>query len=254
MPKLGERTAKRIEIVCLKCGKSFIRTEGHAKGVKFCSNSCKFSYLMSKKDQRGEKNASWRGGRTEKVCTQCGETFKDYHRKNGRERLFCSRKCSGDAKTKERVKTNCLKCGKEMFVRGVTIKAGWGKFCSRSCATLHREFWKEQTGEKHHLWKGGITPENNAARSCQKTTNWRKAVFTRDGFKCILCGSDKPRIHAHHIIPFSKSKKLRYDTENGVALCVECHQLFHPGITLTDYSKYFGGTYTGPYIQQMAGA
>jgi 5-methylcytosine-specific restriction endonuclease McrA len=52
---------------------------------------------------------------------------------------------------------------------------------------------------------------------------WRKAVFTRDNFKCQKCGSEE-NLEAHHIKPFSAAPELMYVVENGLTLCAECHK------------------------------
>jgi hypothetical protein len=60
---------------------------------------------------------------------------------------------------------------------------------------------------------------------------WRMAVFQRDGFLCVDCGSKK-NLNAHHIIPWSKTEKgspLRFDVNNGVTLCKVCHLKAHGG-------------------------
>ena len=52
---------------------------------------------------------------------------------------------------------------------------------------------------------------------------WSKVVRNRAGNKCEYCGSTK-KVQAHHIIPRTKWA-LRYDLENGIALCYRHH--FH---------------------------
>ena len=78
-------------------------------------------------------------------------------------------------------------------------------------------------------WKGGITPLNKQIRMSFEFKQWRKAVFKRDEYKCILCGypskgTRPPDIHADHIKPFAKYPELRLDIANGRTLCVPCHK------------------------------
>lgn len=56
-------------------------------------------------------------------------------------------------------------------------------------------------------------------KTCDKL--WTKKILERAGGKCEKCGKDK-YIQAHHIIPRT-CWPLRYDLENGVALCVRHH-------------------------------
>lgn len=67
-------------------------------------------------------------------------------------------------------------------------------------------------------------------------TNWRKSVFARDGYKCVVC-QEQGYLEAHHIIKLSVLLKdngiTNYDEAiacqplwevgNGVTLCRSCH-------------------------------
>jgi transcription elongation factor Elf1 len=57
---------------------------------------------------------------------------------------------------------------------------------------------------------------------CWKYKQWKKQVLERDGYKCMRCGSDY-FVNAHHIKPWRKHPALRFDIENGMALCGACH-------------------------------
>jgi len=54
--------------------------------------------------------------------------------------------------------------------------------------------------------------------------DWRKRIYKRDKFKCQMprCKS-KFRLQAHHIRKWSSASALRYDVDNGITLCRECH-------------------------------
>lgn len=59
--------------------------------------------------------------------------------------------------------------------------------------------------------------------------DWRTKVYKRDKFSCQFpksrtkCGK-KRRLQAHHIKKWSKAAILRYDVDNGITLCRECHE------------------------------
>lgn len=55
---------------------------------------------------------------------------------------------------------------------------------------------------------------------------WRKAVFVRDKYKCVVCSSNF-KIQAHHIHNWASFPALRYIKHNGVTLCKKCHDQFH---------------------------
>lgn len=143
----------------------------------------------------------------------------------------------------ERIKSNCLKCGVDMMVMPCKIKSGRGKFCSNKCYYS----WKSinAVGEKSNRWKGGINKILSGVRTLKAYSEWRTAVFKRDGGKCVKCNSSV-KIQAHHIKKFStiiddtlqKHPLFRineialsigelWDISNGVTLCSVCHRLEH---------------------------
>ena len=56
--------------------------------------------------------------------------------------------------------------------------------------------------------------------------DFRKRVLRRDKFTCHMCGAigRKARLNVDHIIKWSSAASLRYDVENGIALCWNCHK------------------------------
>lgn len=55
---------------------------------------------------------------------------------------------------------------------------------------------------------------------------WRKTIFERDKYTCQSCGA-KGQIEAHHIKEWAKYPMLRYDLDNGITLCKNCHKKTH---------------------------
>ena len=55
---------------------------------------------------------------------------------------------------------------------------------------------------------------------------WSNLVKSRDNYICQKCGSEKNLV-AHHIKPWAENKDLRYNIENGITLCKECHLKEH---------------------------
>lgn len=66
--------------------------------------------------------------------------------------------------------------------------------------------------------------ENIRIRASKKYSEWRKSVFERDNFKCQKCGKIGGRLNSHHIKPFAYFKDDRFDINNGVTLCEDCHR------------------------------
>lgn len=63
--------------------------------------------------------------------------------------------------------------------------------------------------------------------------NWAKVVKSRDGNRCIYCGSTE-KLETHHIKSRAKFPDDVLDIENGVTLCHKCHYTAHAG----NYTTY----------------
>jgi len=84
-----------------------------------------------------------------------------------------------------------------------------------------------QSGEKAHNWQGGVNTVADSIRNSQEYIAWRTSVYERDNFACLCCGKVGGRLHAHHILAFSKYPALRFDINNGSTLCKKCHIQLH---------------------------
>lgn len=80
------------------------------------------------------------------------------------------------------------------------------------------------SGSNSGSWKGGITPLNLKIRSSLEYKQWRKMVFERDNYTCQWCRRRGCRLNADHIRPFRLFPELRFDTNNGRTLCIDCHR------------------------------
>ena len=56
---------------------------------------------------------------------------------------------------------------------------------------------------------------------------WRELVFKRDFYTCQNCGQKGGELNAHHIKSFKNYPEERFNTENGITLCVSCHYKVH---------------------------
>ena len=85
-------------------------------------------------------------------------------------------------------------------------------------------------GSQNPRWIDGSSPERQRlyARSF-----WKElviCVYRRDGFRCQKCGGKhekRRRLHAHHIKPWAGNPRSRFDLDNLVTLCGECHGWVH---------------------------
>lgn len=180
-----------------------------------------------------------------KICIVCCNEFDKVRTrslKSWKTATFCSRDCQ----VKGRVYINlrggfkkgltpwnkgmvgvCLNTGRTHFKKGI----------SGSPQTQFKKgrtsYWKGKknphfAGINNPKWKGGVTPEHLKVRWSVEMKNFRKEIFERDDYTCKACGrrskqGDKVILNIHHIKPFAIYKELRFDKDNVITLCIECH-------------------------------
>lgn len=64
-------------------------------------------------------------------------------------------------------------------------------------------------------------------RHAPEARAWRREVFARDNYRCRRCGAGG-KLQAHHLRSWVEAPDLRFDTDNGITLCVDCHAAEHP--------------------------
>ncbi len=75
---------------------------------------------------------------------------------------------------------------------------------------------------------------------------FRKDVFERDNYQCVICGRNDVKIDAHHIINRKMIINNGYVKENGITLC-DCYNGCH------FKAEQFNCNYTPEYIIQTKG-
>ena len=80
-------------------------------------------------------------------------------------------------------------------------------------------------GEKHWNWKGGKTKKRDM--HSLNVRIWRRAIFERDNYLCQDCKKYGRKLNAHHIKSWAKYPDLRFNIENGITLCLDCHYRRH---------------------------
>lgn len=150
----------------------------------------------------GEQHPSWRGGKKTYACSVCGT-----------------------------------------LIQRAPSSVGEHTICSKEC---QRVFNLSRQGEKAGGWKGGLTPLQKLIRNSMRYKAWRLAVYERDGFACQDCIGRGGDLNAHHLEQMSdlltmyKIKtmadaemcKALWDVDNGLTVCVRCHQKRHPELNL----------------------
>lgn len=128
-------------------------------------------------------------------------------------------------------KDGCNYCSRKCFFIGLKNKPGWTsgakgkhwKHTKEYCIKLS----ESRKGELNPAWKGGISFDRKKYKRGWKQEKWRIKVLNRDDYTCCECGKVGGQLVAHHIIPWSENKKLRFVIRNGNTLCFNCHQYIH---------------------------
>lgn len=181
-----------------------------------------------------------------KKCLQCDKDFNIGKKTKYDTANFCSRKCQGEYRSMHYIGTNganyrngnrlamspitCDQCGKTVNKEGVQAGKWKNQFCSRECQKLYyRENNEAFKGENSPRWTGGVfLAERTRFMQTPQYREWRKAVFSRDGYTCRACKEPSSgRLNAHHIKSYAEYPELRIDVNNGITLCENCHKLVH---------------------------
>jgi 5-methylcytosine-specific restriction endonuclease McrA len=84
---------------------------------------------------------------------------------------------------------------------------------------------KAKTVVLKQICKKTITPKSSKTQRGFNQVAWSSMVKLRDK-QCTECSSVYD-LHAHHVKSFKDNEELRYDINNGVTLCGQCHRKWH---------------------------
>lgn len=211
------KNMSKVKRICQKCKtefKVFYHRIKDGRG-KFCSREC--------------YNIGRRCNKIKKICLICSKKIEIYPSAKQNKGKFCSKKCYGIWQSKNilgknhaqwkggKVKKTCIVCGKSFKLFPNIARKG--KFCSRKC--MGKWYSENKSGENSYNWKGGLTQE----RRNNKYKLWRKKVFERDSYTCLICGKVGGHLNAHHIKNWVSHTELRYVIDNGMTMCQDCHNL-----------------------------
>lgn len=86
---------------------------------------------------------------------------------------------------------------------------------------------KSRAGKNHHWYKKEISDTDRRKR--RRTYNYSIVLKTykRDNYTCCKCKVVSTSLCAHHLDGYHWCKEKRFDLDNLVTLCVDCHKLFH---------------------------
>lgn len=164
-------------------------------------------------------------------CKMCQEQFRD---RPSRTRQYCSITCYRKNRKGKNIKPlnkiACQECDKSFIARRWQVEHRGKKYCSKKCLFRNASFRKKRSlstpkGAMSHLWRGGVSSNNQKIRKSSDYEIWRLCVFERDNFTCQTCNERGVYLEADHIKPFSLFPELRFAVSNGQTLCRACHIL-----------------------------
>lgn len=150
--------------------------------------------------------------KVEYQCDNCNHMFttsyNNYNKQNKTKGDFC-RKCS----------LKVYNSGESNINFGKSLECGFKKG-ELNYASINFK------GENNPNYNPNLTYEDRLRnRDLTENINWRNEVFRRDNFKCTIC--DNKEIEAHHLNGYTEFKESRFNINNGVTLCKNCHKSYH---------------------------
>jgi len=219
--------------VCPICKKGF---SSFNKKRKTCSKQC---------------SAKFQSRQIKVICATCGKEL--YVRKSQAERTqyhYCSISCQRKdvGRRAESVftpllsdKNWCITQYEQLSLLKIAKSLGCGetlvyKWFKKHGIKLDRAKWIK--GDKHYLWKNGITSLCRSIRTCQKNMVWKKRVRLANEAICCLCGSLE-NLEVDHIKKFKFILQDNYiktledaqtcnelwDVSNGRIVCRKCNKV-----------------------------
>lgn len=84
-----------------------------------------------------------------------------------------------------------------------------------------------QLKKESKAYRDSIRDNRNPKTTRPEYVRWRKKVLQRDHWTCQDCQKVGGELHCHHIKRWVDDIRARYDVNNGITLCVECHRGRH---------------------------
>jgi len=220
---------------CLYCKTEFHTKPSKMERKKFCSFDCKKKWYIENPSIGPESNV---------ICSVCSKSFyKKPFRLNKDENHFCSRECKGEwissnaigengynfkyGKNKL-VRYNCDLCGIEFDIEQHKLvnKVGDRHLCSDECLSMFRQGLALSNPKVRRAWNYINNRCDNLGIKSTDYLKWKKDVLIRDNKVCRLCGS-KDYLCTHHGVSVRERPDLALDINNGITVCVKCHNKIH---------------------------
>ena len=174
----------------------------------------------------------------ESVMRTYGETtvlklqdVKDKVAETNLAKYGCVNPFSSDIVKKKIEETNMRKYGVKSPLQCDAILNKVSETCRKRYGVDYYIQTQHFVGAESPTWKGGVARER-CERYVYDYIKWRKDVFIRDKYTCQCCNAKnghgkKVNLNAHHIFNWADYPELRFDINNGITLCEDCHYNFH---------------------------
>lgn len=268
----------QVTLGCDTCGKEFKRKRSQVSESNYCSRECK---------NKGQGKVAYK-----KLCKSVGGDFKEWLEKAYTVNLRSFRNIAlevyGSEKNNSSVGGWMKRLGIPIRDRSDAVKTQWidnderrkaagvgmkkrvtKEVRAKVRAAQQTPEYKEKqriskagelngmygvTGDKHPRWNPERTHDQRVMeRKTRLDKPWRRAVFTRDGFTCQICGDKRGgNLNAHHIESYHENADERYNVDNGVTLCASCHTAYHKEFGWNNASRQAFEQYKQERLEQTA--
>lgn len=173
--------------------------------------------------------STWSNFSRKYQCPECVGKRKDYTIKDIKEKLF---KINNNIEilSEEYINSDTkLKC--RCKIDGYEWESTWRNLSQgKNCIEC---YFRNNTGKNHYLYNENLTDKDREIGRRFLDDGeisidvWRNSIFKRDNYMCVICGKNSKNLNAHHKNGYHWDIDNRYNIDNGVTLCKECHRKFH---------------------------
>lgn len=122
-------------------------------------------------------------------------------------------------------------CGNVIETVASSLVRGRATSCGCKAVEHVTQLGLSNKGKNNPAYNHELTDEqrnkNRFQRSSDEAKKIRRKIYKRDGYKCNICGKGSRNLNAHHLDSFVDNEDKRFNLDNLVTLCKECHIDFH---------------------------